>query len=170
MIIGNTQMTSMPVVKHKNENYFEGFVDNFKITPGNKNNRILKNPKFESIFHEKEDIFYCDKNNQINDKDCYKYNELCKNCLMLNQAYHKLKKNYLLNGAGRVCTYKKGKMFCLGKFQRVCSEHNIDYIQDLICNGKVQCEPCQRMQENMQKYYEPELYKAIILRDEKLGY
>ena len=112
MIIGNTQMTSMPIVKHKNENNFEGFVDNFKITPGNKNNRILKNPKFESIFHEKEDIFYCDKNNQINDKDCYMYNELCKNCLMLNQAYHKLKKIiYLMEQVVYVHIKKKNVLF-----------------------------------------------------------
>ena len=165
-------MTSIPRVNHIDENDFKSFVDNFDPTHNktNKNNRILKNQKFADLFHEEEDIFYCNQKNGINGVDCYKYNELCKNCLTLNQAYHKLKKNYLLNGAGRVCTYRKGKMLCLGKFQRVLNEGNITYIEDLVCNGKVQCEPCKRMQENMQKYYEPDLYKAIILRDEKLGY
>ena len=172
MIVGDTMMTSMPQTKHVDENDFQGFVDNFDPSHDktNKNNRILKNPKFADLFKEKDDIFYCNQKNGINGEDCYKYNELCKNCLTLNQAYHKLKKNYLLNGAGRVCTYRKGKMLCLGKFQRVLNERNITYIEDLVCNGKVQCEPCKRMQENMQKYYEPDLYKAIILRDEKLGY
>ena len=172
---------SKPVVKHKDENIYEGFLDKFDPShnnnkdnknnnKNNKNNQILKNLKFKDLYHEENDLFFCNKNNNINDKDCYIYNELCKDCLTLNQAYHKLKKNYLINGAGRVCTYRKGKMFCLGEFQRVYSENNIDYLLNLVCNGKIQCEPCKRMQDNMQKYYAPDLYKALILRDEKLGY
>ena len=175
MILGET---SRPVlnIKHKDENVFERFENNFN-SDHSKNNVIFKNKKFKEIFDEKSDIFFCNTYNQINDNDCYMYNELCKNCQLLNQAYHKLKKNYLINSAGRVCTYRKGKMFCLGKFQRIYKEEikegkkgNINYLQNLICNGKIQCAPCKRMQENMQKYYTPELYKAIILRDSKLGY
>ena len=178
MIIGQT---SIPVVKikYKGENDFHKFENNFS-SDHSKNNAILKNQKFKDIFDEESDMFFCDTNNQINDIDCCKNNELCKNCQLLNQAYHKLKKNYLINSAGRVCTYRKGKMFCLGKFQKVYKEEfkvgkeakkgNINYLENLICNGKIQCAPCKRMQENMQKYYAQDLYKAIILRDEKLGY
>ena len=115
--------TSRPVlnIKHKDENAFEHFENNFN-SDNSKNNAILKNKKFQEIFDEKSDIFFCNSNNQINDNDCFMYNELCKNCQLLNQAYHKLKKNYLINSAGRVCTYRKGKMFCLGKFQRIYRE------------------------------------------------
>ena len=114
---------SKPVVEHINEDMFYGFIDNFDKThdKDNKNNYILKNPKYKEFYREKDDIFYCKSDNGINEKKCFVYNELCKNCQMLNQAYHKLKRNYLLNSAGRVCTYKKGKMFCLGEFQRVFS-------------------------------------------------
>ena len=170
---GETQISSMPVAKHINENRFEAIEDNFFSNhKKNRNNRILKNPKFSDLHKDKEnqDMFYCEKNNNINGEDCFMGNELCKTCMTLNQAYYNLKKNYLINGAGRVCTYRKGKMFCKGKFQRVKKERDIQYIIDLTCNGKIQCEPCRRMQENMQKYYEPDLYKAIILRDERLGY
>ena len=163
---------SKPVIEHIDENVFTLFVDNFNSenNKGIKNNQISRNPKYKEFYHQKEDMFYCNKKNEINGKVCCVFNELCRNCQMLNQAYHKLKKNYLLNSAGRVCTYRKGKMFCLGSFQRVYSENNIDYLVDLTCNGKVQCEPCQRMQENMEKYYGSTLCKAIIKRDERLGY
>ena len=177
MLIGETDegetpcCESVPVIFHKDENLFEQFVNKFKENDNNdKNNQTLKNEKFKKFYHEEHDIFYCNKKNGINGKDCYVYNELCKECQRINQEYHKLKKNYLINGAGRVCTYRKGKMYCLGQFQRVHSENNINYINDFICNGKFQCEPCKRMQENMKQYYEPSLYKALLNRDSKLGY
>ena len=169
---GETPCETGKNIDYIDENDFTTFIDNFnpEHNKNNTNNQILKNPKWEGLYHEKEDIFYCNKKNGIDNFDCYPHNQLCKNCQMLNQAYHKLKKNYLLNSAGRVCTYRKGKMFCLGKFQRVFSEKDIDYLVDLTCNGKIQCEPCQRMQEHMEHYYGPELYKALLIRDQKLGY
>ena len=163
---------SKPVVEHINEDMFYGFIDNFDKThdKDNKNNYILKNPKYKEFYREKDDIFYCKSDNGINEKKCFVYNELCKNCQMLNQAYHKLKRNYLLNSAGRVCTYKKGKMFCLGEFQRVLEDNNIIFLLNLTCNGKIQCKPCQRMEQNIEKYFDPDVYRAIKKRDEKLGY
>ena len=164
--------TSKPVIEHKDENEFTIFIDNFNSehNKDNKNNQITKDPRYQGLYHKKEDMFYCDKKNDVNGKDCFVFNELCTKCQMLNQAYHKLKKNYLLNSAGRVCTYRKGKMFCLGSFQRVYSENNIDYLVDLTCNGKIQCNPCKRMQENMEKYYGTKLCQAIKKRDDRLGY
>ena len=160
-------------IDYKNENKFIGFEDNFDKSHNNKNNKnnqILKNQKYLQFYKDEYDIFFCQKKNNINDKECSVSNELCKECQKLNQAYHKLKKNYLLNSAGRVCTYRKGKIVCLWKFQRILSEKNINYILDLTCNGKIQCEPCKRMQENMEKYYDPALKEAILRRDQKLGY
>ena len=172
MLLGQSKSISKQVIHHKNENAFEGFKDFFdpEHNSNNKNNRILRNPNYKKLYSEKYDIFFCKKKNQINGKVCFAYNELCRDCLLINQAYHKLKSNYLINGAGRVCTYRKGKMFCLGNFQRVFSENNINYLINCTCNGKFQCAPCQRMEENMEKYYAPNLFNAIKKRDEKLGY
>ena len=86
MIIGQT---SIPVVKikHKGENDFHKFENNFS-SDHSKNNAILKNQKFKDIFDEESDMFFFFLYNQINDIDCCKNNELCKNCQLLNQAYH----------------------------------------------------------------------------------
>ncbi len=160
-------------IKYKNENKFIAFEDNFNEEhnkKNNKNNQILKDKKIQQFYNDEYDIFFCKQKNNINEKECSINNELCKQCQEYNQAYHKLKKNYLLNSAGRVCTFRKGKMLCLGKFQRVLSEKTINYLLDLTCNGIIQCEPCKRIEENMEKYYEPALKEAILRRDKKLGY
>ena len=171
-MILNPASSSKSVVKHKDENAFEGF-KNFFDPENNDDNKyypILKNKTYMKFYDSKKDIFYCKQKNKINNKVCYVYNELCKRCLLINQAYHKLKPHYLINAAGRVCTFRKGKMFCLGTFQRVYSENKIDFLIDCTCNGKIQCEPCKRMEENIEKYYGENLYNAIKKRDEKLGY
>ena len=175
---------SKVVLKHIRENKFYTFANNFipieeqkKI---GKDNSASHNEKFKDYFHAEDDIFYCNlDDNQVNGKYCYKENEICPNCMKLNQQYHKLKSNYLINAAGRVCTYKKGKIFCLGKFQRVNKEikklgkgqeSKIVYFLDLTCNGKIQCEPCETIQKYMNKYYSSKMMEKLLKRDEKLGY
>ena len=180
---GGGPSISKIVIKHKNENKFYQFENNF-LTPGNdkieEDNSIVNDEKFGMYFHKDDNIFYCDiEDNQINELYCTKENELCPNCQRLNQKYHKLKSNYLVNSAGRVCTYRKGKMFCLGKFERINKdtllegkgkESEIIYKLNLTCNGKVQCNPCERMQNFMKKYYAPEIYENLLKRDAKFGY
>ena len=172
------------LIKHIDENRFYGFTNNFiskeeqeKI---GKDNSLLHNEKFYPYFHSEDDIFYCESSdNKVNDMLCYKENELCPKCMKLNQKYHKLKSNYLINSAGRVCTYKRGKMLCLGKFQRVkreiknvgkCGESDIVYFLDLTCKGTIQCRPCEEIQKYMNKYYSPKMLEKLLKRDEKLGY
>jgi len=181
---GKTPSSSKEVVKHINENRFYGFTNNFipieKQKEIGKDNSVSQNEKFVKFFKNEEDIFYCESSdNQVNGKYCFKENEFCPSCMKINQQYHKLKSNYLINAAGRVCTYRKGKMFCLGKFQRVNkvekiigkgNESNIVYFLDLTCNGKVQCKPCEEIQKNMDKYYSSKMIEQLKKRDEKLGY
>ena len=186
MIIKNTQATSLSkvVIKHKNENRFYKFENNFPSSHINDekdvDNSIVKNEKFGNFFHKEDDIFYCEtEDNQINDLYCIKENELCPNCQRLNQKYHKLKPNYLINAAGRVCTYRKGKMFCLGQFEKIKKEaviqgkgkeSEIVYKLNLTCNGKIQCQPCEKMQKYMKKYYAPEILEKLLKRDAQFGY
>ena len=176
--------SSRVLIKHINENRFYGFTNNFiskeeqeKI---GKDNSLLHNEKFYPYFHSEDDIFYCESSdNKVNVMYCMKENGLCQNCMKLNQKYHKLKSNYLINSAGRVCTYKRGKMLCLGKFQRIkrekknvgkCGESDIVYFLDLTCNGTIQCRPCEEIQKYMNKYYSPKMLEKLLKRDEKLGY
>ncbi len=186
MIIENAGATSISkvVIKHINENRFYKFENNFLPSESNDkkdvDNSIVNNEKFGKFFHKDDDIFYCEiEDNQIDDLCCLKENELCTNCQRLNQKYHKLKPNYLINAAGRVCTYKKGKMFCLGKFEKIKKEavirgkgkeSEIVYKLNFICNGKIQCEPCERMQTYMKKYYAPEIFEKLLKRDAQFGY
>ena len=181
---GETPSSRKVVVKHINENRFYEFTNNFiskeEQNKIGKDNSVSQNEKFGNLYKSEFDIFYCDSSdNQVNDKYCIKENEFCPNCMKLNQQYHKLKSNYLINAAGRVCTYRKGKMFCLGKFQRVNKvnkklgkgeESNIVYFLDLTCNGKVQCKPCEEIQKHMDKYYSSKMIEKLKKRDEKLGY
>ena len=176
--------SSKVVIKHINENRFYEFVNNFISKEEQKrigkDNSVSHNEKFGKIFKADEDIFYCDSSdNLVNGKWCMKENEFCPNCMKLNQQYHKLKRNYLINAAGRVCTYKKGKIFCLGKFERVNTENKklgkgqeskITYFLELTCNGKIQCQPCETIQKYMNKYYSPKMMEKLLKRDEKLGY
>lgn len=173
---------SKVVIEHIDENKFKGFENHFKPKELEKetDNSVINNPKYEKLFHKEKDMFYCDKINDVNDQYCITESEFCTNCQRLNQEYHKLKKNYLINGAGRTCTYRKGKMFCLGEFQRYKrksemtkkekNQGEIVFMLNLTCNGKIQCQPCQEMQKYMEKYYGTQLYNAIMKRDEKLGY
>jgi len=171
---------SKAVIKHENENRFKGFKNNFLSNNNEVDNSIVNNEKFGSFFHKETDLFYCNsKDNHINGLECLIENEICANCQRLNQKYHKLKPNYLINRAGRVCTYRKGKMFCLGKFQRVKKEaairekgkeSEIAYIINLTCNGKIQCKPCETMQQFMKQYYSHEMYEQLMKRDAQFGY
>ena len=187
MIIENNVAPSISkvVIKHKNENKFYKFENNFLPSENNDkidvDNSVVNDEKNINFFHKEEDIFYCEsEDNQIDNLTCLIENELCPNCQRLNQKYHKLKPNYLINGAGRVCTYRKGKMFCLGKFERIKKEaviqakgkeSEIVYKLNLTCNGKnQQCGPCERMQKFMDKYYEPKILEKLLKRDAQFGY
>ena len=157
------------------EDEFKQFQDNFnpnRNTEQDIANEIARDINFKGKYREESDMFCClSQNNKINDKKCQIGNELCVSCQLINQAYHKLKKNYLINRAGRACTYRKGRMFCLGTFDRIYRDDNMSFQKRFKCNGKkAQCEPCKEMAKYIKDYYGENLYNSIIERDKKLGY
>ena len=161
-------------IKYVAEDEFKYFQDNFDTKRNAKEdtqNQIQKDENFKNKYKEDSDMFYCDSDNKLNGKKCQKGNELCVSCQLINQAYHKLKNNYLINRAGRACTYRKGKMFCLGELFKNYQNENMTFQSRFKCNGKnAQCEPCKEMQKYIKEYYGETLYNSIIKRDNYLGY
>ena len=155
----------------KDESKMGSFINNFDKNP----NKIDFNTKDISnykgiIFFRSYGLFYCNKINGINNKLCYLGNEMCKNCMEVNQKLHKLKKHYLINSAGRVCTYRRHKVHCLCHFQRYINKGNKIFCPDLLCLYNDICKPCQEINKLLNKYLAPELIDKLKKRDENNGY
>ena len=146
-------------------NYFEreNKIPNYEI--------IEKNHK-QNLFNKEYDLVFCNNNNQINGKICKPGNELCLNCMKINQAYHGLKKHYLINCAGRVCTYSKGTFHCNCEFE-IEKKHESGrlYSYNYICNDKNNiCLACQNMNKMLKKYLDSKTIEALLKRDKKAGF
>ncbi len=155
----------------KDENKINSFKNYFKekslfidIDEPKENN----NNKIGSVLNKDYDIFYCNKINVINNKKCSPGNELCLSCMKINQKYHKLKKHYLINSAGRVCTYNRNNVHCLCHFERYIESNK--FCPDLICFQKDICKPCCEMKKLIIKYLNPNLLNKLKKRDENFGY
>ena len=116
-------------------------------------------------------IFYCYKKNDITKCTCEPEKEICTNCMKNTQKMYGLKPHYLINSMGRVCTYKRGKIYCLGKFSRILEDstkkNNIKYSFNYVCGHSGQCDSCKSLTEKMDKYFAPELMKKLKERDDK---
>lgn len=148
---------------HEYTNYF-----------GNNNSEIkFDKNKYQNMIKKEYDLIYCgNKDNLINQKPCTPGNEFCSNCMKLNQAYHGLKKHYLINCAGRVCTYSKGTFHCNGKFEKEMKhETGRIYSYDYICSDKNNvCLSCQNMNPLISKYLDSKIVEALLQRDKINGY
>ena len=153
----------------KNEIKISPFKNNFKekavFIDIDESKEVNKNG---SVLNKEYDIFYCNKKNGINNKFCYPGNELCNSCMKINQKYHKLKKHYLINSAGRVCTYNRNNVHCLCHFERYIEGNK--FCPDLICFQKDICEPCCEMKKLIHLYLNKNLINKLIKRDESFGY
>jgi len=116
-------------------------------------------------------IFYCYKKNDITKSTCEPEKEICPACMKNTQKMYGLKSHYLINSMGRVCTYKRGKIYCLGKFSRILEDNtkknNIKYSFNYVCGHSGQCDSCKSLTEKMEKYFGPELMKKLRERDDK---
>lgn len=155
----------------KNETEIYPFKNNFKeksifvsIDELKENN----NNKNGSILNKDYDLFYCNKKNGVNNKTCSPGNELCISCMKKNQKYHKLKKHYLINSAGRVCTYNRNNVHCLCVFERYIEDKK--FCPDLICFKKDICKPCCEMNKLINLYLNKNLINKLKKRDEIFGY
>lgn len=153
----------------KNENDMNPYKNNFKVKSAYVNVDELKSNNINgSVLNKEYDIYYCNKRNAINNKLCSPGNELCSSCMKINQKYHKLKKHYLINSAGRVCTYGRNNVYCLCHFERYIEDNK--FCPDLICFQKDICKPCYEMKKLINLYLTKNLMNKLKKRDENFGY
>ena len=152
----------------KIEKYINYFEDDYKIP----NYEVLEKSKVQNLLNKEYDLVFCKNNNQINNKICSPGNELCFNCMKINQAYHGLKKHYLINCAGRVCTYGKGTFHCRCQFEKdMIHESGRPYSYNYICKDKNNVySACQNMNKLIKKYLDNKTIDALYKRDKKSGF
>ena len=133
-------------------------------------NLIPSNAK--NNFNEKYKIFFCNNYNQLTNNKCEPGKEICPNCMKNTQKLYGLKPHYLINSEGRVCTYKKDKIYCLGKFSKIEDDNNsnihIKYSINFTCGHTGQCNSCKSMTEKMEKYFGITLMKKLKNRESKM--
>jgi uncharacterized C2H2 Zn-finger protein len=137
------------------------------------NEKVIEENKCEDSLNKEYDLIYCGKyNNQINGKMCKPGNEFCANCMKLNQAYHGLKKHYLINCAGRACTYSKGSVHCNCKFEKEMKhETGRLFSYDFVCTDKNNvCLACKNMNDLLDKYLDKKTIEALYKRDKLSGF
>jgi hypothetical protein len=150
---------------NKYMNYFE---KDIKIP----NDEILEENKVQNLLNKEYDLIFCKSNNKINNKICKPGNEQCINCMKINQLYHGLKKHYLINCAGRVCTYGKGTFHCNCLFEKdMKHESGRLYSYNFICKDKNNvCLACLSMNKLIDKYLNSKTIEALYKRDKLSGY
>lgn len=157
----------------ENEIQIYAFKNNFNpilLSSNHSNFNFNKYNNYKGKLNKDYDIFYCYNDNLVNNKICSPGNELCPVCMKINQEYHKLKKHYLINAAGRVCTYKRKKMYCLCNFQRIIKKENKIFCPDLVCFNNDICKPCQDINNIIHFYFGRNLINKLKKRDEINGY
>ena len=156
----------------ENEILINPFKNNFKsiIVSQEKKNILNKYDNYKGALHNEYDIFYCYNDNRVNNKICSPGNELCPTCMKINQEYHRLKKHYLINAAGRVCTYKRKKIYCLCHFQTFIKKENQLFCPDLVCFNNNICKPCMDINKIIDLYLNKNLMNKLQKRDEDNGY
>lgn len=142
--------------------------NNFKKITISQPKKELFDQETMKNFNEDYGIFYCGKNNNITNKECIAFNEICPNCMKNTQKMYGLKPHYLINSMGRVCTYKKKKIYCNGRFCRIEEKGKIKYSINYVCGHSGQCDSCQKLTEFMKSYFGKTLMTKLEERDKKL--
>ena len=162
--INNVNMISNETKINLFKNFFEKEKNDFTI---------LTKENYDKYLNNEYDLVFCGKpNNNVNGKRCRPGNQMCPNCMRINQLYHGLKKHYLINCAGRVCTYSKGSVHCNCKFERE-KKHETGrlFSYDFICSNKNNvCLACQNMNNLLNKYLDNKIIEALKRRDKMSGF
>ena len=159
-----------PVESETKINKYANYLEKEQKAP---NYSIIEENNCDSLLNTDYDLVYCGKyNNQINGKKCKPGNEFCLNCMKINQGYHGLKKHYLINCAGRACTYSKGTVHCNCKFEKEMKhETGRLFSYDFVCTDKNNvCLACQNMNKLLNKYLDKKTIDALIKRDKMSGF
>jgi len=142
--------------------------NNFKKITISRPKQELFNQETMKNFNQKYGIFYCGKNNDITKQECNENNLICPNCMKNTQKMYGLKPHYLINSMGRVCTYKKNKIYCKGRFCRIEEKDKINYSINYVCGHSGQCDSCQQLTKFMIDYFGKSLMTKLEERDKRL--
>ena len=139
--------------------------------------KITKKEINQEHFNSYYGLFFCDKKNETTGIECKPGNEICPDCMKKNQKLYGLKPHYLINSMGRVCTFKKSKIYCLGKISKIETlgelksgkTENINYSIMYVCRHSNQCESCRNLTKIMDNYFDARLLEDLKKRDIKYG-
>ena len=166
----NKQVENEPV---ECETKINKYINYLEKEQKDSNYNVIEENKCEDKLVKEYDLVFCGKyNNQVNGKKCRPGNELCVNCMKINQAYHGLKKHYLINCAGRACTYSKGTVHCNCKFEKEMKhETGRLFSYDFVCTDKNNvCLACKNMNIILNKYLDKKTIDALYKRDKLSGF
>ena len=171
MIRDNDQKKEKIFPEGKEFNKLECYFKKIKI-PSKKRTENVPEDQLKNL-NESYGIFFCYQTNPATKCKCEPEKLICPNCMKNTQKIYGLKSHYLINSMGRVCTYKKGKIFCKGKFSKIEDDYyktnNIKYCYNYVCGHSGQCESCQNLTEKMENYFDPNLMKKLKERDNGLN-
>ena len=167
--ITNNKVENEPVESETKINQYINYLEK-EQKPSNYN--AISQHNCEDLLNKEYDLIFCGKYNNINGKKCRPGNEICINCMKINQSYHGLKRHYLINCAGRACTYSKGTVHCNCKFEKEMKhETGRLFSYEYICTDKNNvCLACQNMNKLLNKYLDKKTIDALIKRDKLSGF
>ena len=114
--------------------------------------------------------FSCYKKNPATGDECACEKLSCPECMKNNQKMYNLRWDYFINDKARLCSFKKNKVYCNGRYKKVDKIDGIEYSYFYVCGHSGQCEPCSRLNQVIDKYLDPKQLEKLRKRDEKMNY
>ena len=114
--------------------------------------------------------FSCYKKNPATGDECACEKLSCPECMKNNQKMYNLRWDYFINDRARLCSFKKNKVYCNGRFKKVDKIDGIDYVYFYVCGHSGQCESCGKLNKVIDKYLDPQQLEKLRKRDEKMNY
>ena len=138
----------------------------------------IKIKQDKTIFNEEDlkknlnsyQYFSCYKQNPATGDECACEKLSCPDCMKKNQKMYGLRPNYFINDKARVCSFKRNKVYCNGRYKKVDKKDGIEYAFFYVCGHSGQCEPCARLNQVIDKYIDSQLLEKLRKRDEKMNY
>ena len=122
-------------------------------------------PKTECYLDNFMDLFFCKKKTTFQCNCEYKFCAptccLCKDCMSINQGYHKLIEYHLINKAGRTAFCREGKFHCLYQYNDKEKKNNNFFINKRICRPDSVCDACKDLNINASEYLSQEILKEL---------
>ena len=150
-------------------------IHNDKVESHFKRIKLVKN---ESLFDKdflKNNLnsykyFSCGKKNPATGDECACEKLSCPDCMKNNRKMYELRWDYFINDRARLCSFKKNKVYCNGRFKKVDKIDGIDYVYFYVCGHSGQCESCGKLNKVIDKYLDPQQLEKLRKRDEKMNY